>query len=135
MSMPPDQMAQSMPPQGVSPPPSDTPGMPSAAPLSGPMSTPEPADGQKQAGVVNIHMAISLLEQALPMLGSQSDEGQLVLTSLKSLSKHFGSSGGKELVPSELKMLMQQQGGQSGPPPTPDGAGAPAGQPVPPMGA
>jgi hypothetical protein len=85
--------------------------------MGAPMSTPEPAEGQKQAAIVNVQMAINMLEHALPILGSNSDEGQVVLTSLKSLSKQFGETKSQDLIPAELQMLMQsaqQTGGAPG---------------------
>jgi len=51
-------------------------GMP---PVSAPMSTPQPNDGEKQAAKVKVQQAMDLLEQTLPELGSESEEGAAVL--------------------------------------------------------
>jgi hypothetical protein len=72
------------------------------------MSTPQPAEGQKQEAIVNVQMAITMLERALPSLGSHTEDGQIVLTSLKALSKHFGETKSQDLIPAELQMMMQQ---------------------------
>lgn len=94
------------------------PGTPSAGPVSAPMSTPEPKAGEKQNALINVSLAMDLLEQTLPPLGSETEEGQTVLGVLKTLSSKFGAtrSKSKELVPAELMQLMQnlpQAGGAS----------------------
>ena len=40
----------------------------STPPMSSPMSTPEPKMGNKEGALVNISMAMDLIEQALPSL-------------------------------------------------------------------
>ena len=90
-----------------------------AAPAGGaPMSTPQPAQGDKQSAMVNVSLAMDLLEQTLHALGSESEEGQAILTCLSGLSKKFGHTKAKsqELVPAELMQLFQslpQAGGMS----------------------
>jgi hypothetical protein len=42
--------------------------LPEAPPMASPMSTPEPKMGNKEAALINISMAIDLLEQSLPLL-------------------------------------------------------------------
>jgi len=75
-----------------------------------PMSTPQPAQGEKANAMVNVSLAMDLLEQTLHALGSESEEGQTILTCLSSLSKKFGHTRAKsqELVPAELMQLMSQ---------------------------
>lgn len=135
MSVPADQMPAM---GGTMPAPGDPDAgaAPASAPMGSPMSTPEPAEGQKQAAIVNVQMAINMLEQAIPALGSSSDEGSTVLTALKSLSKKFGASKSQDLIPAELQMLMQnaqQTGGAPGQAATMPGA-TPGASPVPPTG-
>ena len=82
------------------------------------MSTPQPGAGEKQSAMVNVSIAMDLLEQTLPALGSESEEGQAVLNVLGALSKKFGHTKAKsqELVPAELMQLMSslpQAGGMS----------------------
>jgi hypothetical protein len=50
--------------------------VPEPPPMASPMSTPEPKMGNKEAALINISMAIDLLEQSLPAFGSVSEEGR-----------------------------------------------------------
>lgn len=88
--------------------PGQMPGAPGAPAGGSPMSTPQPAQGEKQSAMVNVSIAMDLLEQTLPALGSESEEGKAVLGVLSALSKKFGHSRAKsqELVPAELMQLM-----------------------------
>lgn len=93
-------------------------GQPSSAPVSAPMSTPEPKEGDKKNAMINVSLAMDLLEQTLPALGSESEEGQSVVNVLRTLGTKFGHTRSKsqELVPAELMQLMQnlpQAGGMS----------------------
>ena len=97
-------------------------GAPGAAPQSGPagspMTTPQSAEGEKQNAMVNVNLAMDLLEQTLPNIGSESEEGQTIVQVLSVLGKKFGHTKQKsqELIPAELMQLMQslpQQGGMS----------------------
>ena len=78
-------------------------------PMASPMSTPEPKMGSKAAANINIQMAMDLLEQSLPALGSESEEGQQIMKSLGSLHKVFGKreSKNRELMPAEIIQMMQ----------------------------
>ena len=106
---------------------------PPSQPAAGaPMSTPQPAQGEKQSAMVNVSIAMDLLEQTLPALGSESEEGRAILSCLSGLSKKFGSTRSKsqELVPAELMQLfgsMPKPGGMGGPPGM--GGGPPMGGP------
>lgn len=126
MSMPSDQLMQLVnggmkgPPPVAAGAPGATPqGAPSGnAPVSAPMSTPEPKQGEKQNAMINVSLAMDLLEQTLPALGSETDEGKTILIALTGLSKKFGKSEGrsKELAPAELMQMMHnlpQMGGMS----------------------
>ena len=141
-------------PSGISPTPqipstgmSDT----SAPPMASPMSTPEPKMGNREAGLINISMAMDLLEQVLPAFGSESAEGQKVLGAIRTLTGLIGAKKAKtnELQPTEIMQMLQtlpQAGGataegkamQSAPqipgmsaptPPPPPGGGMPGGMP------
>ena len=112
-------------------------------PVTSPMATPQPQEGTQQAAMVNITMAMDLLEASLAAFGSESEEGQALLGSLQGLSRKFGASKKKaeSLVPAEIMQLMQmlpQAGGGSAqakamnaPPPMPMPPGG--GMPPPPM--
>ena len=98
-------------------------------PMSAPMSTPEPQMGNREGAMVNLGLAMDLIQRALPALGSSSPEGVKVLSALRTLT---GVIGGKkesvdELKQSEILQMLQalpQAGGA-----TPEGkalAAAPA---------
>ena len=62
----------------------------SAAPMGSPMSTPEPKMGNKEAAMINLSMAQDLLEQALPAVGSDSEEGRSILNAIGVINKVIG---------------------------------------------
>ena len=87
-------------------------------PITAPMATPQPMEGQQQSAMINITMAMDLLESSLAAYGSESEEGQTLLNALSSLSRKFGASKKKAegLIPTEIMQLMQnlpQAGGGS----------------------
>lgn len=87
-------------------------------PMSAPMSTPEPKMGSKEGAMINIGMAMDLLEQSLPAFGSESPEGQKALAAIKQLSGLMGPRKNKtnELQQSEILQMLQtlpQAGGAS----------------------
>jgi hypothetical protein len=140
MSVPPDKLMEMMKSQRGAEQPSPMASEASATdqtpPMSAPMSTPEPKMGNKEGALVNLGLAIDLIEQSLPAIGSASPEGQKVLAALRTLT---GVIGGKkdsvnELKQSEILQMLQalpQAGGA-----TPEGkslAAAPAipGMPMP----
>jgi hypothetical protein len=81
----------------------------SSPPMSSPMSTPEPKMGNREAAMINISMAMDLLEQSLPALGSESPEGQKVLGAIRGMSSIIGPKKGKvnELQPAEIMQMLQ----------------------------
>jgi hypothetical protein len=113
---------------------------PEAPPMAAPMSTPEKQMGTREAAMINISIALDLLDQSLPAVGAESDEGKAIMEASRKLG---GLLGGKrnetgELQQSEILQMLQtlpKAGGmtpesraiQSAPPPgmTPPGAGAP----------
>jgi hypothetical protein len=78
-------------------------------PMASPMSTPEPKMGTKEAALINISMAMDLLEQSLPAFGSESVEGQKALNAIRQLSGLIGPRKGKtnELQQSEILQMLQ----------------------------
>ena len=78
-------------------------------PMASPMSTPEPKMGSKEGALINISMAMDLLEQSLPALGSESEEGQKALNAIRQLSGLIGPRKGKtnELQQSEILQMLQ----------------------------
>jgi len=114
MSVPPDKLMELIGKQQGNPaeaPPPDTTSMsdPSTAPMSAPMSTPEPKMGNREGAMVNIAMAMDLIEQALPNLGSESPEGQKALNAIRALSGLIGPRKQKtnELQQSEIIQMLQ----------------------------
>ena len=118
---------------------SSAPGMSdsSTPPMSSPMSTPEPKMGNKEGALINLSMAMDLIEQSLPSLGSETEEGQKAMAALRALTGVIGPRKGKtkELQQTEILQMLQnlpQAGGA-----TPEGnamAQAPAIPNMPPMG-
>jgi hypothetical protein len=133
MSVPPDQLMQMMrqqrAPEQPSPMASEASATDQTMPMASPMSTPEPKMGNREGALVNLGLAMDLIEQSLPALGTGSPEATKVMTALRTLS---GVVGGKresvnELKQSEILQMLQtlpQAGGA-----TPEGkalAAAPA---------
>jgi hypothetical protein len=138
------QQDQGAPPPGA--PPAMTP-----PPMPSPMSTPEPKAGQREAALINVSMALDLIEQSLPAIGSETPEGQSLMSALSKLSSVLGPKKQKagELQSAEILQLLQnlpQAGGGSplskaiaggppnlglmgGQPPAPAPAPGPAGAP------
>lgn len=101
-------------------------------PMGSPMSTPEPKMGSKEAAKINLGMAQDLLEQSLPALGSDTEEGKAALAAISAINKVLGAKKGKtnELQQSEILQMLQtlpQAGGG-----TPEGK-AMAAAPIPGM--
>lgn len=98
-------------------------------PMSAPMSTPEPKMGNREGAMVNLGLAMDLIQQALPALGSSSPEGVKVLSALRTLTGVISNKRESidELKQSEILQMLQalpQAGGA-----TPEGkalAAAPA---------
>ena len=84
-------------PAGIPPAPQGTTGMSdtSAAPMASPMSTAEPKMGNREAAMINLAMAMDLLEQALPALGSETPEGQKVLGAIRTMTSVIGPKKAK----------------------------------------
>lgn len=117
MSVPPQIMQAMMARQGAQPPAGGAPpgaSAGSAAPMAAGMTMPQSQAGKQTLGHVQVQIAMQVLEQALPMLGSNSKEGAAVIRSLDSLAKTFGNKDNGDLVPAQLVSMMQnmpQMGG------------------------
>lgn len=84
------------------------------APMGSPMATPQPKAGLQAAARTNIHIAMNMLEQALPIFGSESDEGKAILQTLSKLSNKFGKSDEGDLVPAQIMQLMRAEPSMGG---------------------
>jgi hypothetical protein len=81
------------------------------------MSTPQDKRGVKAAAQTNIHIAVNMLEEALPAFGSESPEGAKILAALKSLGSMVAKKDTSDLVPAEVLQMVRrlpQMGGGTG---------------------
>jgi hypothetical protein len=118
-------------------------------PMAAPMSTPEPKMGTKESAMLNLSMAMDLLNQSLPGIGVNSAEGKKVLDAIRVITGILGPDKERtdELQPTEILNMLQtlpQAGGATpeskamssapaipGMMPTPPGGGAmPIPQPI-----
>lgn len=93
--------------------PQAAPGTPRSGPAS-PMPQPQEKEGLKEAARVNVHIAMNMLEQALPVFGSETKEGKDVLKVLNMLARSFGDNDTSDLHPAEIRQMvgaMPQSGG------------------------
>lgn len=68
----------------------------------------------KAAAGTNIHIAINMLEEALPAFGAESDEGQKIMKALTTLGPLISKKDNSDLVPAEVLQMvrsMPQMGG------------------------
>jgi len=91
---------------------------PNSPPMAAPMSTPEPKMGNREAALINVSMAMDLLEQSLPAIGSESAEGKQILSAIRSMIGVLGvkKASTAELQPAEILQMLQslpQAGGAS----------------------
>jgi hypothetical protein len=80
------------------------------------MSKPQDKKGLKAAAQTNVHIAVNMLEEALPAFGSESPEGGKILAALKTLSSMVAKRDSSDLVPAEILQMvrrMPQMGGGS----------------------
>lgn len=107
-----------MPGQELSPERASIPGSDATAPGAGaamapPAGTPSANEhekkGESEQAKANIQIAIGILEQSLPKLGSDSEEGQVVIKALMGLSKHFAGKKSEDLAAAEHLQTMAGQ--------------------------
>lgn len=103
---------------------------PMAPPAGTPAANEHPRSGEAEQAKANVQIAISILEQALPLLGSDSEEGAVVLKALMGLSKNFSGKRSGDLAaaehlqtmagqPDAIKQQMMKELGASGGQPAP----------------
>lgn len=108
MSVPPDMLAR------LKQQPAAMPGGGSAGPAGSPMATPQKKEGSREIARVKIHVAMNMLESALPQFGAESKEGKAILKHLLGLAREFGDTDSSDLVPAQIKQMvgdMPQMGG------------------------
>lgn len=122
MSVPPEVIQQMMgQPGGAasgppgSPPPSPAgapggqPGAPAGgAPAAAPVPQPQQKEGLKAAAQTNVHIAVNMLEEALPAFGSESKEGEKIIKALGILSPMLAKRDSSDLVPAEVLQMVRQ---------------------------
>lgn len=89
-------------------------GAPQQPPGGAPMSGPQEKKGLKAGAATNVHIAVNMLEEALPAFGSESPEGQKILKALSSLGSLVEKRDSSDLVPAEILQMvrrMPQMGG------------------------
>jgi hypothetical protein len=89
-------------------------GPPTTPPQAAPMGKPQEKKGLKAAAATNVHIAVNMLEEALPAFGSESAEGGKILAALKSLSGLVAKRDSSDLVPAEVLSMFRnlpQMGG------------------------
>jgi len=79
---------------------------PSAPPTGSPESGVVKPEGEIEQARANVQIAMSILEQSLPILGGDSEEGRAVHSSLGSLYKKFAGKKSQDLVPAELMNIV-----------------------------
>lgn len=112
-------MPGQMPQPGMPPAPGGAPGaMPGAdpqatGPLGSPGMHPQEASGEHAQGMAMAQSAIEMLSMSLPLIGAMSDEGEAIMTALKSLTKKIGLKAQQhgELVPAQIEMLKNSAAG------------------------
>ena len=109
MSVPAELVQQQMGgPQAGGMPPQASGGEGAKPPAAAPMSTPQDKKGLKAAARTNLHIALNMIEAAIPSYGSESDEGQALLNIATKLGKLFGKRDSSDLVPAEVLQMVSQ---------------------------
>jgi hypothetical protein len=102
-------------PAPAAPPAGQTPAEPIAMsdqetpPMAAPMSTPEPKMGSREGAMINISMALDLLEQSLPALGAQTPEGERAMQAIRTLNAMIGPRKDRtnELQSAQILQMLQ----------------------------
>lgn len=100
----------------------------SGAPQGAAMTNPQAQEGAQAEAQTKIALALDLLEQAIQAFGSETPEGGAILGAISALVKKFGiqRDAAKQMIPAELKVLMESAGMKS---PEQQGAMGGGGQP------
>lgn len=72
------------------------------------MSGPQDKKGLKAAAQTNVHIAMNMLEEALPAFGSESEEGAAILKMLSMGGKLMGKKDSGDLVPAEVLQMVRR---------------------------
>jgi len=99
--------AASPPETGVGP--AAGPGGGGNSPSASPMMMPVENEGKKAQARMWVHIALNMLERALPEYGAESPEGKTILRALNSISSKFGERPSQGLQSAELDALAAAQ--------------------------
>ena len=79
------------------------------APMSSPMTTPEPQEGNMEQARLSVMMALDMLQNALTEFGMDSEEGMALQKVVADITREFGEreSSTRELMPAEIMNLVQ----------------------------
>lgn len=77
-------------------------------PAAAPFATPQEKRGNKATAMANVHIALTLLEQAIPDLGAESPEGMSVIKAVQGLARLAGDRDNSDLVPAEIMQMVKQ---------------------------
>lgn len=97
-----------MPPGAGGQPQENAPSAQGQSPHAAPISMPQEKAGLKEAANTNIHIAVNMLEEALPAFGSESPEGQKIMKALNMLSGMIAKRDSSDLVPAEVQQMVRQ---------------------------
>ena len=81
---------------------------PGQSPSAAPMSTPQDKRGVKAAAQTNLHIAVNMLEEALPAHGSESKEGSAIIKALNILAPLIAKKDTSDLVPAEILQMVRR---------------------------
>ncbi|HEX8784349.1 MAG TPA: hypothetical protein VF764_13315 [Steroidobacteraceae bacterium] len=101
-------------PPGAAPGGAPAPGAPASdaartmPPAAAPFSTPQEKRGQRASALSHVHIALTLLQQALPDLGGETPEGLAVVKAMNGLAKVVGRQDNSDLVPAEVMAMVRQ---------------------------
>jgi hypothetical protein len=85
-----------------------------ASPAAAPFAQPQKKEGLKASAMTNVHIAMNMLEEALPVFGSETEEGKKVMRALTVLGTLAGKHDNSDLVPAEVLQIARntpQMGG------------------------
>jgi len=76
--------------------------------MGAPMSGPQEKKGLKAAAATNIHIALNMLEEALPAFGSESEEGGAILKAMNAIRGLAAKRDSSDLAPAELLQMFRR---------------------------
>lgn len=106
----PDEMAPAAPAAPAGPMPGAPPNAMQPPGPTGPATMAPNRQGQRLQGMIAANIGLVMLDKALGMVGSTSDEGQALLKAIQALSKIFSAPRSHDLSNAEMKLMGAKQG-------------------------